>query len=732
VNGKTYPRLARPAAPVGKLSTLFQRQAERLLKMTTPTNGDPAHKDFALVAGRRAGAMAALLLVLASTPAVHAQAQRWVVPPSVIDFTAAGPTVAPLPGPPVTNYAAANGVVDSNGTLLFFVVANRAFGWPVFDASGGEIGVIGKFAGSFLSHQIAVFAVPGFCDRYYIFYFGSQAFVGLDLYYSVVDVAQKQIVQHDVLLAHYSDNRGAFAVSRLRSDGSRLLYTIASPTVQKFVVGPTGVALNSTLLNPGSSGYDGSDFGASQAALSSDGRKLAWSGGFGSGNRIVVADLDANGDYIGLTAYPFGEVAGLEFSADATKLFLSPPLFPDPAAPLSYIDFNTNPATKSSIAGSIGYAGSLLQLAADGMIYAAGASGLGAVNPTTPPSFKPNAVPGIVTGTQAGSPIGGSRTLPYQIDGEAQLTCENLCGNPALVQSTFGVVKGMNFEVVVPFPGSGIAHYWRDNDISGNWSTSPIVFGAAAGAVDSVSLIESSYGHLEVVVRVGDRLAHFWRASSDPNSTWSAPTYFASGVSGTSSLTQVAGSTFGNPANFEVVTPLATGGIAHFVRDNSAAGQNLWTLSDTFALPYVVADVSLIQGSFFDNLEVVARIGDQLAHYWRDASAGKWFGPIFFAAGVSGTPSLIQGRFGTPGNFELVAPLAAGGMGHFWRDSSGPFQFQWFGPIPFGSGSVRSVALIQSSYGNNLEVVARVNCSLDHYWRGSEPFTWSGPTTIVP
>ncbi len=49
----------------------------------------------------------------------------------------------------------------------------------------------------------------------------------------------------------------------------------------------------------------------------------------------------------------------------------------------------------------------------------------------------------------------------------------------------------------------------------------PNRFGANVGAVDAVSLIESNYGNLEIVARIGDRLAHFWR---DFTGKWSQPT----------------------------------------------------------------------------------------------------------------------------------------------------------------------------------------------------------------
>ncbi len=292
-------------------------------------------------------------------------------------------------------------------------------------------------------------------------------------------------------------------------------------------------------------------------------------------------------------------------------------------------------------------------------------------------------------------------------------------GQPSFIQSTFGTTG--NFEMVAPFGAEGIAYYSRDNDVALPVWRVKTVFGIDAGTVDAVSLIQSTFGNLEVVARIGDRLAHFWRDSATGG--WNGPGFFAAGASGTPSLIQ---GRVGVPPNFELVTPLATGGMAHFWRNNQTFA---WTQSATFGESSgIVSDVSLIQ-STFGNLEIVARIGNQLAHLWRDANTQDWSAPDFFAAGVSGTPSFIQGRFGTPGNFEVAVPLAAG-IGHFSRNNSDPL-FPWSGPDTFGSGVVQSVALIQNNFDQNLELVACVGHRLVAYWRESAaPFNWFGPAMI--
>ena len=95
-----------------------------------------------------------------------------------------------------------------------------------------------------------------------------------------------------------------------------------------------------------------------------------------------------------------------------------------------------------------------------------------------------------------------------------------------------------------------------------------------------------------------------------------------------------------------------------------------------------------------------------------------------------GNPVLIQSRFGSKGNFELVVPLATGGLAHFWRDNDAA-GMPWKGPTIFGGpDKYDALTMIQSNYGSpgNLEVIARTNDRLVFFWRDSGPsFIWSGP-----
>jgi Domain of unknown function (DUF1929)/Glyoxal oxidase N-terminus len=286
------------------------------------------------------------------------------------------------------------------------------------------------------------------------------------------------------------------------------------------------------------------------------------------------------------------------------------------------------------------------------------------------------------------------------------------------VQSSHGR-KG-NFEVVVPRSGGGLAHWWRDNDDPDRpWRGPTLMFGSTQD-VDAAALIQSNFGtvgNLEVVANAGGSLYHYWR---DDGGTWTwhanlakpaAPV--ATGVVGTPGLVQ---SSHGTKGNFEVVAPHVGGGLAHWWRDNDAASVT-WHGPVRFGSGSVRA-AALIQSNFgrLGNLEVVALVGDQLVHWWRDdGGTWKWTKGAKFATGVAGPPALIQSSHGNNRNFEVVAPLTAGGLAHWWRGANGV----WHGPTTFGAGSVLAAALIQSNLGpvGNLEVMALVGDQLVHWSR---------------
>jgi hypothetical protein len=210
---------------------------------------------------------------------------------------------------------------------------------------------------------------------------------------------------------------------------------------------------------------------------------------------------------------------------------------------------------------------------------------------------------------------------PYTIAG-------GVAGTPALIQSKFGT-KG-NFEAVVPSQATGLLHFWRNNDIPAMSWSSPTAFGAAAGKVDTATLIQSNFGkpgNLEVIARVGNTLMAFWR-DSGPSFTWHGPYPVYTGARGTPSLIQ---SRFGKKGNFELVAPNANDGLIHMWRNNDDPNMP-WSAPTAFGAQVgPVDEVTVIQSNYGDpgNLEVTARVGDNLFAFWRDSGpAFNWSAPV--------------------------------------------------------------------------------------------------------
>jgi hypothetical protein len=202
-------------------------------------------------------------------------------------------------------------------------------------------------------------------------------------------------------------------------------------------------------------------------------------------------------------------------------------------------------------------------------------------------------------------------------------------GNPAMVQNR-SEGKG-SFELVVPRANGGFSYYLRNNNHPDLRWLGPFDFATDAGFFEAVALIRSNFGesrNLELVARSGDQLLSFWRESEkDPK--WHGPSTIDTGVAGTPSMIQ---GTFGNKGNFELVSPLRSGGLAHWWRDNDDAHLH-WYGPFMFGMNLGKVDaVSLIQSNWGDpgHLELVAQAEGQLAFFWRDSGPDfRWNGPQF-------------------------------------------------------------------------------------------------------
>lgn len=189
-------------------------------------------------------------------------------------------------------------------------------------------------------------------------------------------------------------------------------------------------------------------------------------------------------------------------------------------------------------------------------------------------------------------------------------------------------------------------------------------------------------------------------------------------------------STYGEHGNYELLVP-SEDGLCAYYRDNDSAG-NPWGGSEKVS-DKIYDAISMIQASH-KNFEVIARHNDRLNWYFRDEYF-NWNGPWPMHAdgteivGVSGNPVLVQSTYGTIGNYELLVPLAAGGLAHFWRENDHPERPWHRGPIFGGSQRYEAISMIHSGYGN-LEVVARSDCRLKFFFRDHR-FNWIGPSAII-
>ncbi len=216
----------------------------------------------------------------------------------------------------------------------------------------------------------------------------------------------------------------------------------------------------------------------------------------------------------------------------------------------------------------------------------------------------------------------------------------------ALIQSSHGTLG--NYEVVAAVAasgGGGLAHWWRDNDTAGLPWNGPSFFGS--GGVEAVAMTQSSgFGNLEVIARSGNALVHYWR---DDDHTWGwtgpLPIPGTNGVQGQHAFLE------GPEGNFEVIAPLSGGGLGHWWRD-SHDQELIWYGPTLFGAGDIEA-VAAIESSF-GSLEVIARSGATLVHYWRNNDTGEWNGPNLVVDLSPPDPALAGAS-----NVEYQPPLVA-------------------------------------------------------------------------
>jgi Papain family cysteine protease len=279
-----------------------------------------------------------------------------------------------------------------------------------------------------------------------------------------------------------------------------------------------------------------------------------------------------------------------------------------------------------------------------------------------------------------------------------------------------------NFELVAP-SGDAFTHWWRDN------SSPSLPWAKAETMGNDVSSFLTFTGttynrNFETVYRTKSNRLHHWYFDQATQKWNDGPTFGPAEASGCVGFCE---SNFGI-GNFEVVVAVQGGAMEHWFR---AGGT--WARSVSFGSGVLTAGPSLLQ-STWNNLEFVATLQNgQMQHWWRNGST--WVGDQLFGAGVKSHACMIQGEFGFDtdsgnGNFELCVAMPNGTVQHWWRNNQDP-KFSWTMSATFGSSVAYVVALLEGSFGFNLEmIVQRTDGILQHYYRDNGG--WHAGVVIGP
>ncbi len=273
-----------------------------------------------------------------------------------------------------------------------------------------------------------------------------------------------------------------------------------------------------------------------------------------------------------------------------------------------------------------------------------------------------------------------------------------------------------NFELLAPSAGHSLTHWWRDNSTAGYpWHKAEVIGNDIA---DPPTFTGTTYNrNFEMIYRTtGSRLHH--RYFDQGAQAWDdGPTFGPTDATGAVGFIE---SSWG-PGNFEVVVAVGGSQLEHWWRNTSME----WQKSVDFGANVATMGASLIQSSW-GNLELVCVLKNgQMQHWWRDdAHGGVWKSDPGFGTGITSPPCMIQGQYGmaneySNGNFELCVATPQGTVQHWWRDNQ-QSSFPWAMSATFGSNVARVIALLEGSFGFDLEVIVlRTDGMLQHYWRDS-------------
>ena len=225
------------------------------------------------------------------------------------------------------------------------------------------------------------------------------------------------------------------------------------------------------------------------------------------------------------------------------------------------------------------------------------------------------------------------------------------------------------------------------------------------------------------------QLQHWYRKNQSPNEFWHFAQLINRDVPVTGPGAICHGST-GSKGNFEVVVPEGRG-LAHYWRDNDRP-ETAWNPAG------IIASLSNGPGAILHNrrsrdLEVTVGYGRDLVHFFRDG--GRW---LQTAQPVSrqalGPASMIQSSYGD--NLELLVQEDAG-IVLYWREWDAVGKPWKLGGV-VTARATGAPAFIQGQFGSgdhtNFEAVVPVDDRLELRWRDNSPsggMTWRSGGTMT-
>ena len=372
-----------------------------------------------------------LLFCLSKVTPQSTQLKRWYVGGNDINMASPSLTSSTLPitNPSVNLNGAANGIYDVNGNIQFYITAGQVFN--KFGTSVGQLKV--NNLNLFTTVSVVPFSDNDNCkNKYYIFYVSS--FNGLSTTRSLFcDIVDVDIITGNINFSNYTPTANSFelltiggsfssaiAVSNLVNN-RRFLYvvngtgsyslvhklTISSPTQPNFGISTPELIYQSS-VNTAACG---------EAELSVDGTKLCFYNGnttFSNSLQFTIIGLSTSTGNFNSHVQSFSVPSntnpytpGIEFNQSGSKLFFSTG-GNSSGAGIYVRDLTSN--TNTLIPGTADYANSQLEMANNGIIYAAKQGMIQGIDPNT------NSLSSSFINVNTQSTSGGY-LLPNQIDG---------------------------------------------------------------------------------------------------------------------------------------------------------------------------------------------------------------------------------------------------------------------------------------------------------------------------